>query len=174
MNATTCHVRGCELTEHDEMALEFHSGIQRSSEAWKITTGFDEIDTGWTIYVQPEDDRDYTPDEARELAVELAEVAEWCTARNADNRTPSPDPSPGKSLRELRLRAGLTLEEVADGAVVSIYALCRAEAGDGVPGQSWYARVSGYIASEIQAKAERVNSDVKTPTDKADHGQAAG
>lgn len=55
----------------------------------------------------------------------------------------------GLALRTLRMKVGLTLEQVAEAAGVSVSYLSRAERGDVMPKAQWVAVVVSAIGREI-------------------------
>ncbi len=61
--------------------------------------------------------------------------------------------SPGKTLRELRQYAGLTLDDVARAADTSIAYLSKVETGKFIPTRLYVSQVTAAIAQSIRAAA---------------------
>jgi transcriptional regulator with XRE-family HTH domain len=57
--------------------------------------------------------------------------------------------APGKSIRTLRLLAGLTLERTAQEAGVSAAYLSKVETGQSAASPRWLGHVAGVIASHL-------------------------
>lgn len=57
--------------------------------------------------------------------------------------------APGKSIRTLRLLAGLTLEKTAREAGVSVAYLSKVETGQNAASPKWLGHVAGVIASHL-------------------------
>lgn len=62
--------------------------------------------------------------------------------------------NPGEALRALRIYAGLSMQQVADGAGTAIAYLSKVERGMLVPAESYVKRITQFIASQLGKKAD--------------------
>ncbi|MBL3699277.1 XRE family transcriptional regulator [Leucobacter luti] len=60
--------------------------------------------------------------------------------------------SSGEALRHLRVKAGLTLQQVAEGADTSTAYLSKVERGQLFPSDEYVGKVAGFAASHLQSR----------------------
>ena len=77
-NPKSCHIAGCLLEQHDELAPTLHQGITKYSDCWTVDAMLDESEGEWGINAMVTYSRDLSLEESREFAAAILLVTSWC------------------------------------------------------------------------------------------------
>ncbi len=78
-----CHIAGCLLEKHDELAPTLHQGITKYSYCWTVDAMLDESEGEWGINAMVTYSRDLSLEESREFAATILLVTSWCEMQGA-------------------------------------------------------------------------------------------